>query len=272
MHAPTAATPARYLCRRSATTVDRRPNTRSREHRLSPSPVRPDLPRARRDAHVPPVRAVRGGRPRRRPLRVGVGGPVSDQIVVIWGHHSLRPARSSISRLDSANLRGVHQRRLVIRRHVTELMDVGVVREREFEPGERLRDYPYTFYELTARRVPCSTGSDCSRGRRGNASTRPSKKRRASAISRRCRAPTRSRLPKKRKRPLLRLQAEQASVTIEKVPGSDLPTRAKPNSKGRSSGTSGIYRSKSLVRVVNEADDSVKSCPSRVASSNSCGT
>lgn len=36
-----------------------------------------------------------------------------------------------------------------IRRHVKELMDVGVVQERAFEPGERLRDYPYKFYELT---------------------------------------------------------------------------------------------------------------------------
>lgn len=37
-----------------------------------------------------------------------------------------------------------------IRRHLAELMDVGVVRERAFDPGERLRDYPYKFYELTA--------------------------------------------------------------------------------------------------------------------------
>lgn len=36
-----------------------------------------------------------------------------------------------------------------IRRHLTALADVGVVQEREFEPGERLRDYPYKFYELT---------------------------------------------------------------------------------------------------------------------------
>ena len=36
-----------------------------------------------------------------------------------------------------------------IRRHLKELMDVGVVQERAFEPGERLRDYPYKFYELT---------------------------------------------------------------------------------------------------------------------------
>lgn len=36
-----------------------------------------------------------------------------------------------------------------IRRHLKELMAVGVVQERAFEPGERLRDYPYKFYELT---------------------------------------------------------------------------------------------------------------------------
>ena len=36
-----------------------------------------------------------------------------------------------------------------IRRHLNTLAEVGVVREREFETGERLRDYPYKFYELT---------------------------------------------------------------------------------------------------------------------------
>ena len=36
-----------------------------------------------------------------------------------------------------------------IRRHLNILANVGVVRKREFEPGERLRDYPYKFYELT---------------------------------------------------------------------------------------------------------------------------
>lgn len=36
-----------------------------------------------------------------------------------------------------------------IRRHLHALLDVGVVREREFGPGERLREYPYKFYELT---------------------------------------------------------------------------------------------------------------------------
>ncbi|MFC3959450.1 ArsR family transcriptional regulator [Halovivax cerinus] len=36
-----------------------------------------------------------------------------------------------------------------IRRHLHALLDVGVVREREIEPGRRLRDFPYKFYELT---------------------------------------------------------------------------------------------------------------------------
>lgn len=36
-----------------------------------------------------------------------------------------------------------------IRRHLRVLMKVGVVNERSFEPGDRLRDYPYKFYELT---------------------------------------------------------------------------------------------------------------------------
>lgn len=36
-----------------------------------------------------------------------------------------------------------------IRRHLTVLMEVDVVSERAFGPGERLRDYPYKFYELT---------------------------------------------------------------------------------------------------------------------------
>lgn len=36
-----------------------------------------------------------------------------------------------------------------IRRHVQALLDVGVLQERAFDPGDRLRDYPYKFYELT---------------------------------------------------------------------------------------------------------------------------
>lgn len=36
-----------------------------------------------------------------------------------------------------------------IRRHLNTLADVGVVREREFEPGNRIGGYPYQFYEIT---------------------------------------------------------------------------------------------------------------------------
>lgn len=36
-----------------------------------------------------------------------------------------------------------------IRRHLDSLAEVGVVRERAFEPGERVREFPYKFYELT---------------------------------------------------------------------------------------------------------------------------
>lgn len=36
-----------------------------------------------------------------------------------------------------------------IRRHLKKLEAADVVRERAFEPGERLRDFPYKFYELT---------------------------------------------------------------------------------------------------------------------------
>lgn len=36
-----------------------------------------------------------------------------------------------------------------IRRHLDTLVDVDVVRVREFEPGNRVRGYPYKFFELT---------------------------------------------------------------------------------------------------------------------------
>jgi hypothetical protein len=36
-----------------------------------------------------------------------------------------------------------------VRRHLDTLADVGVVREREFEPGNRVGGYPYQFYEIT---------------------------------------------------------------------------------------------------------------------------
>lgn len=36
-----------------------------------------------------------------------------------------------------------------IRRHLQTLIDVDIVRELALEPGTRVRDYPYKFYELT---------------------------------------------------------------------------------------------------------------------------
>jgi DNA-binding transcriptional ArsR family regulator len=36
-----------------------------------------------------------------------------------------------------------------IRRHLDILQEAGVVTERALEPGERYRDYPYKFYEIT---------------------------------------------------------------------------------------------------------------------------
>ncbi|EMA18430.1 hypothetical protein C442_14215 [Haloarcula amylolytica JCM 13557] len=41
-----------------------------------------------------------------------------------------------------------------IRRHLNTLEDAGVVRVREFEPGNRLRDFPYQFFESTEGRHP----------------------------------------------------------------------------------------------------------------------
>lgn len=37
-----------------------------------------------------------------------------------------------------------------IRRHLKTLADVGVVRVREFETGNRVRGYPYQFFEITS--------------------------------------------------------------------------------------------------------------------------
>ena len=37
-----------------------------------------------------------------------------------------------------------------IRRHLHELMGVGVVDEHSFEPGDRMREFPYKFYTISA--------------------------------------------------------------------------------------------------------------------------
>lgn len=67
----------------------------------------------------------------------------ADLLVDIVGHPEGAP---SVEELDYMNPPLSDD---AIRRHLNELKAVGVVRELEFEPGERLRDYPYKFYELT---------------------------------------------------------------------------------------------------------------------------
>lgn len=67
----------------------------------------------------------------------------ADILADIVGHPERMP---SVEELDYMNPALSDD---AIRRHLKELLDVGVVRERAFEPGERLRDYPYKFYELT---------------------------------------------------------------------------------------------------------------------------
>lgn len=67
----------------------------------------------------------------------------ADTLADIVGHPEGMP---SVEELDYMNPSLSDD---AIRRHLKELMDVGVVTERVFEPGDRLRDYPYKFYELT---------------------------------------------------------------------------------------------------------------------------
>jgi len=67
----------------------------------------------------------------------------ADILADIVGHPKGMP---SVEELDYMNLPLSDD---AIRRYLDTLASVGVVREREFETGERLRDYPYKFYELT---------------------------------------------------------------------------------------------------------------------------
>jgi len=67
----------------------------------------------------------------------------ADLIADIVGHPKGMP---SVEELDYMNPPLSDD---AIRRHLDTLESVGVVREREFETGERLRDYPYKFYELS---------------------------------------------------------------------------------------------------------------------------
>ena len=78
-----------------------------------------------------------------RALQKATGKKRADLLADIVGHPKGMP---SVEELDYMNPPLSDDS---IRRHLNTLKDVGVVREREFEPGERLRDYPYKFYELT---------------------------------------------------------------------------------------------------------------------------
>lgn len=64
-------------------------------------------------------------------------------IADIVGHPSGSP---SVEELDYMNPDMSDD---AIRRHLDTLVGVGVLHEREIPVGERLRDYPYKFYELT---------------------------------------------------------------------------------------------------------------------------
>ena len=67
----------------------------------------------------------------------------ADIIADIVGHPAGMP---SVEELDYMNPPLSDD---AIRRHLKELLAVGVVQEHAFEPGNRLREYPYKFYELT---------------------------------------------------------------------------------------------------------------------------
>jgi DNA-binding HxlR family transcriptional regulator len=67
----------------------------------------------------------------------------ADILADIVGHPQGMP---SVEELDYMN---PSLSEAAIRRHLGELEDVGVVQRREFEEGNRHRNYPYQFYELT---------------------------------------------------------------------------------------------------------------------------
>jgi len=78
-----------------------------------------------------------------RALRKATDKKRADILADVVGHPKGMP---SVEELDYMNPPLSDH---AIRRHLDALQEVGVVRERAFEPGERLRDYPYKFYELT---------------------------------------------------------------------------------------------------------------------------
>lgn len=67
----------------------------------------------------------------------------ADIIADVVGHPEGKP---SVAELDYMNPPLSED---AIRRHLRKLMEVGVVREHELEPGERVKGYPRKFYELT---------------------------------------------------------------------------------------------------------------------------
>ena len=87
--------------------------------------------------------AASGGFDTWRALQKATDKKRADILADIVGHPKGMP---SVEELDYTNPPLSDD---AIRRHLSTLAEVGVVREREFEPGERLRDYPYKFYELT---------------------------------------------------------------------------------------------------------------------------
>nr|WP_276247561.1 ArsR family transcriptional regulator [Haladaptatus sp. YSMS36] len=73
----------------------------------------------------------------------------SNLIADIVGHPTGTP---SVEELDYMNPPLSQD---AIRRHLTVLCEVDVLSKIEFEPGDRVREYPYQFYQLTsaARRL-----------------------------------------------------------------------------------------------------------------------
>ncbi|MFB6175551.1 MAG: ArsR family transcriptional regulator [Halobaculum sp.] len=67
----------------------------------------------------------------------------ADLLADIVGHPKGAP---SVEELDYTNPKLSDD---AIRRHLQTLIEVGVVRELTFEPGSRVRDFPWKFYTLT---------------------------------------------------------------------------------------------------------------------------
>jgi len=103
--------------------------------------MKPESPPA--DGAHPSPNAVPGSFDAWRALQKATDEKRADILADIVGHPAGMP---TVEELDYMNPPLSED---AIRRHLHTLLDVGVVREREIDPGERLRDYPYKFYELT---------------------------------------------------------------------------------------------------------------------------